>query len=605
MTYRQDIDQLRALAVISVFFYHINRDLFVNGFLGVDLFFVISGYLISKIIFYEIKQGKFNIVNFYSRRIRRLLPLLLFVILIVLGASSFLLFPNEILSLTRSSLFGIFFTSNFFFWREINYFDSVALEKPLLHLWSLSIEEQFYIFFPILLIFLRKIIIKFLDLIIITLLIISLFIYINFYNTYPEEVFYFPFSRIWEILIGFLAFRFEQQKKIKFQSEIVFIIIIVILFFPMEVIDPFFSRMIICALALSFLCFKSDENIIGINILNYIGKISYGFYLWHFPIISILYIHNLKINLFSSIIIFCFTFLFSSITYFLIEKPFRDTKKIGSKIFSTSIIIFMTIIFIISFVIISKNGFIRDYDEENINLINLDKKLSSQYVIKNFNKFKDKPFLKNRKKNILIIGDSFAQDFTNIFLELNDINQINLSTKYISVECLNLYIPKDKNFEKLKPKYCKPKNQYYNKNLIKLIKMSDVIYLSSYWKNMHKPYIFNSLKNLNNITGAEIYVVGPKKFLEVNKRDLLKKKRENFEISYNIPNEIRELNNFYLDKIEHNYINLIELYCPKYSKCPVFIDNQLISHDGGHLTKEGVTLFVNKLKIDKRISHID
>jgi len=115
MTYRQDIDQLRALAIISVFFYHINRDLFVNGFLGVDLFFVISGYLISKIIFYEIKQGKFNIVNFYSRRIRRLLPLLLFVILIVLVASSFLLFPNEILSLTRSSLFGIFFTSNFFF----------------------------------------------------------------------------------------------------------------------------------------------------------------------------------------------------------------------------------------------------------------------------------------------------------------------------------------------------------------------------------------------------------------------------------------------------------------------------------------------------------
>ena len=180
-----------------------------------------------------------------------------------------------------------------------------------------------------------------------------------------------------------------------------------------------------------------------------------------------------------------------------------------------------------------------------------------------------------------------------------------MSTKYISVECLNLYIPKDKNFEKLKPKYCEPKNQYYNKNLIKLIKMSDVIYLSSYWKNMHTPYIFNSLKNLNNITGAEIYVVGPKKFLEVNKRDLLKKKRENFEISYNIPNEIRELNNFYLDKIEHNYINLIELYCPKYSKCPVFIDNQLISHDGGHLTKEGVTLFVNKLKIDERISQID
>ena len=152
MKYRSEIDGLRALAVLPVIFFHAGIDFFKGGYIGVDIFFVISGYLITSIILREINQGKFSILNFYERRARRILPALFFVMSFSLICSWFFLLPGEFKNFGQSLISVTFFVSNIFFWRKSGYFDGAAEYMPLLHTWSLSVEEQFYLLFPIFLV---------------------------------------------------------------------------------------------------------------------------------------------------------------------------------------------------------------------------------------------------------------------------------------------------------------------------------------------------------------------------------------------------------------------------------------------------------------------
>ena len=163
MNYRRDIDGLRALAVIPVVLFHAGFNFFQGGYIGVDVFFVISGYLITSIILKELKDDTFSIINFYERRARRILPALFFVMLICIPFSYFLLLPNELIQFGNSLIYVSLFGSNFLFWQESGYFDVASELKPLLHTWSLAVEEQYYIFFPIFFIMVWKYLNKFIS----------------------------------------------------------------------------------------------------------------------------------------------------------------------------------------------------------------------------------------------------------------------------------------------------------------------------------------------------------------------------------------------------------------------------------------------------------
>lgn len=149
MKHRREIDGLRAIAVVSVMLFHADFQFFRGGFVGVDVFFVISGYLITSIILAEIDHGKFSLVNFYERRARRILPALGLVLLFCFIFAWMLLSESELKVFSKSLIAVPLFSSNFFFWRDGDYFESVAELKPLLHTWSLAVEEQFYFIFPI------------------------------------------------------------------------------------------------------------------------------------------------------------------------------------------------------------------------------------------------------------------------------------------------------------------------------------------------------------------------------------------------------------------------------------------------------------------------
>jgi peptidoglycan/LPS O-acetylase OafA/YrhL len=147
MSCQKEIDSLRAIAILPVILFHIDSSYLPGGFLGVDIFFVISGYLITTIILNDLTKERFSIVNFYERRARRMLPALFFMLFAVLGLTALLFSPAEFKEFGQSLVSVLLFISNIFFYREIDYFSLAAEEMPLLHTWSLSIEEQFYLFF--------------------------------------------------------------------------------------------------------------------------------------------------------------------------------------------------------------------------------------------------------------------------------------------------------------------------------------------------------------------------------------------------------------------------------------------------------------------------
>ena len=218
--YRPEIDGLRALAVLPVILFHAGFNSFSGGFIGVDVFFVISGYLITTIIFIELNNNTFSLTKFYERRARRILPALIFVILVSSILSFIFLIPSELASYFKSVVATLFFYSNFYFHKTTPYFRSESDLEPLLHTWSLSIEEQFYIVFPIILLLFHKYFKSYFFLMFASSFVASFYICQFLANEDASLNFYFTFSRVWEIALGAMCAYININKILSYQTLI-------------------------------------------------------------------------------------------------------------------------------------------------------------------------------------------------------------------------------------------------------------------------------------------------------------------------------------------------------------------------------------------------
>ena len=231
LTYRPEIDGLRAIAVGAVILYHaqitiLGHQPFKGGFIGVDIFFVISGYLITSIILKEfIKTGSISFKHFYQRRIRRILPVLLFVMLVSLPFAWVYLLPNDLLDFSKSILYSLGFSSNFYFHYHGLEYSVEGLVHPFLHTWSLSVEEQYYILFPIILLITFKYFRKYLIHILIFSFIVSLGLADWSSRNYPSVSFYFLHTRMWELLAGSILAYFEVTNGQRSQNKILNLIL--------------------------------------------------------------------------------------------------------------------------------------------------------------------------------------------------------------------------------------------------------------------------------------------------------------------------------------------------------------------------------------------
>jgi peptidoglycan/LPS O-acetylase OafA/YrhL len=338
LKYRADIDGLRAIAVLSVVFNHAGILLFHGGYIGVDIFFVISGYLITGIIVREINASDFSLVRFYERRIRRIYPALFVTILFTVLASAILYSGSNFRDFGKSVLATTFFFSNIHFWTETGYFDGPAQIKPLLHTWSLAVEEQFYIVFPLLLFllasFFRKKILH-----ILTWIALSSFFWSIFaLHSDPSGAFYFAHLRAWELLIGgLLALNLVSAKTSPTVNNVLALIgigmIIVPTFLYTETTGfPGFA-VAIPVLGTALIIYCGTENpafinrLLSIRPLVFVGKISYSLYLWHWPVIIFAKYYAIKKLTFWELggVIF-FTLILSVLSWKFIETPFREKK---------------------------------------------------------------------------------------------------------------------------------------------------------------------------------------------------------------------------------------------------------------------------------------
>jgi len=304
--YRPDIDGLRAVAILSVMAFHIWPWRVSGGFIGVDVFFVISGYLISSILFSEIASHRFSILAFYERRIRRIFPALFAMLIIVSVVITFFLLPNELIDYAKSAITATTSSSNFYFWRHSGYFDA-PMSKPLLHTWSLAVEEQFYLTFPVFLLLTRRFSSRFLKHAVILLFFASLAASIVVVRSSPNTAFYMPYTRAWELLLGTLvALRFFPRLPQPWLRNLVTVagmglIAYSALRYLPQTPFPGFAALAPCVgSALIIGAGESGTTLIG-RVLSwrpvvFIGLISYSLYLWHWPVV-ILSDLGLSINL--------------------------------------------------------------------------------------------------------------------------------------------------------------------------------------------------------------------------------------------------------------------------------------------------------------------
>lgn len=336
LNYREDIDGLRAIAVLSVIFNHAGIGLFSGGYIGVDVFFVISGYLITTIIARELHAGEFSLAVFYERRIRRIFPALFTVIAFTVLVCAVIYDPEKFTTFGKSVIATTLFLSNINFWQESGYFDISSQLKPLLHTWSLAVEEQFYIFFPLLMMLLIRYIRRAVALILSILAIISLGASVYLVSTDPVAAFYLPHVRAWELLAGaIVALNISTvsiNKTLRNTFEILGILMVLIPIFVYSESTHFPGRAAVSPVlgtALIILCGAREKSFIGkllgLPVLVFIGKISYSLYLWHWPLLMfgkyyvIRPLTTLEIALELVLI-----FILSTVSWRYIETPFRS-----------------------------------------------------------------------------------------------------------------------------------------------------------------------------------------------------------------------------------------------------------------------------------------
>jgi peptidoglycan/LPS O-acetylase OafA/YrhL len=341
LDYRADLDGLRAIAVIPIIFYHLGASIFPGGFVGVDVFFVLSGYLITSVIAIDLNIGEFSLLNFYDRRLRRIAPALILVLFFSTIAATPILFPIDLANFGSALIATALSISNFYFARQIDYFSPNAEHSPLLHTWSLSVEEQFYLVFPFILSAIWRRGRQWLPQFVWLGFTASLALSIWGLLAYPTQTFYLLPTRAWELLIGsILALKLVPQPKQFWHREAaaavgVSAIFACMIFLTREIPFPGIAALIPC-LGTALVIWAghglhtqtTTSSILGSKIPVFIGMISYGLYIWHWPLIVFAkHLTNGHLTLSLQFILTFATFVLAIISWYGVEKPFRVSGK--------------------------------------------------------------------------------------------------------------------------------------------------------------------------------------------------------------------------------------------------------------------------------------
>ena len=611
--YREDINGLRAVAVLSVLIFHFFPDSLniFKGFLGVDIFFVISGFLITKMLYRDMYLENFKFRNFYLRRAKRIIPNALFYIFITLLLSLTFLTAEDYINFIDSLMAAILFVPNIYFWIDGGYFGANDSLKPLLHYWSLGVEEQYYLIYPLALYivwnFFQK---KFL------LLLVAISIFSFILNVYlisiggQNPAFFLLPSRIWEFGLGAISALLKIKScNSKWLSNIIFFLIIISLFLPKFSYIP--DALPVAVFTAIFLVLNNQNNsissiLLSNKLIKYIGKISFSVYLSHWPVSVFLTYVLIEYNIYYVFIGLLTIFLISTLSYFFIEKPFLRSGR-----FSFSIYVLIALIAIIG---LAKYG-LYTVEHENKELF-LENKIASQIAnnyrceISSYQHFGASRacHLKGSKDinntNIILLGNSHAQMYAPLIIKNESIKNAFLVPLNNCLPTININI----NSQCLK-------KARKNLEAIKSLKNPKKVIIGMTWE--HKALDLDGIKFtkedlLNDIdvlikaiesSGKEVAVISPIptpkfdfpsimsrkiRFHGLSKDDFLNDSRVNFRDFYD---GIKIYDDFFNHEYPEKYINIYKSLCDQ-SYCYFADDGGSFYSDGSHLGAYGLSKII-------------
>lgn len=467
LKYRPDIDGLRAVAVLSVLAFHAEISKVSGGFVGVDVFFVISGYLISSIVFAEIAASQFSVIGFYERRIRRIFPALFGMLAVCSIVAAIFLLPTELVNYSKSALAATLSASNFYFWNHSGYFDSPT-SQPLLHTWSLGVEEQFYILFPLFLIGVRKLFPRYLRASVVIFFFTSLLASAVIVSQSEKTAFYMLYTRAWELLLGTILslgmLPRIQSASLRNLATIVGIgmIGVSVIVYTNDTPFPGLSALPPCVgSALIIWAGETGPSLVGAVLswrpLVFIGLISYSLYLWHWPVIILRHLGVLwgagafasnrhaallSSHRFDMVIEIALSLVLAVLSWRFVERPFRSgrLRLNGRPLFAAAAAALLILVGLSSWTVFAK-GFVGrfpadamrvasalDSDEENRSM-----RLGSCFITAEygFKKYDRDICLRedSSKSNYLLLGDSHsAMLWSALSSTLPDANVMQAST---------------------------------------------------------------------------------------------------------------------------------------------------------------------------------
>lgn len=641
LKYRPDIDGLRAIAVGSVVLYHLDESLLSGGFVGVDIFFVISGYLITKLIFGEIvTSGDFSFKNFYMRRVRRLFPALFVTMLFCLSMGYFIFSPTHLVELSQSLVSAIFSVSNIFFWSVAGYFDSDSSLKPLLHTWSLSVEEQFYLLWPLILLGLAslkrpRVIPAFIIIVGLLSLLLNEVFFANQARiatwlgtednqavmNVPSTVFYWLPFRVFEFAIGAILVWPNRPltnrlgESWRYASEMLFAIGLAMIMWAIFHFDdkmefPSVAALVPCVGA-ALIIFSGPAHrlnrIVSNQLMVGVGLISYSLYLIHWPLIVFYrYWIGRDFTRLECVGLVLVSLLVAFIMYRWVEQPFRKPKPSDSKRSANRPFLLGTLFAVIAIVSVSVNavtskGWLWRYPPDMVAQLSYKKGDYTEYFWANIHKF-NRDFSRSDKPKVLVIGDSMAAGLMNVLVAGEAQEELDIVSLLVGENCKTIFGLSDQDYRALYGGAKEICQREHKKVLAKshLFSQADTIILATYWWEEHNlKYIPSTVEYLQTLTQAKVKVLG----LKVQQSDGIRFLSKHAftpqvdKLRTPLNPKARRINQILKRQASnYDYFDLLDLFCNKQGCQRITKDRYAIIFDGTHFSEHGAHFVAGKLK---------
>ncbi len=599
--FRSDIDGMRAVAVLAVLLFHLDIWPFTGGFVGVDVFFVISGFLITRILTESEKIGKVSYLDFYARRARRLVPALLATIVITFVIGTALLLPEDFSRLSGSTVAAMLAATNIFYWNESGYFDVGSTLKPLLHTWSLAVEIQFYLIWPAFINFLAKRKMKLVG--ISAAAAVSFLACIYAMTVAPTMAFYFTPFRVFEFAIGGLV-TVAPQIKSKLLTESAYAVGLAavlwcIVRYTTHTSFPGWTALLPCAgTALAIYAGKAHGSVLlRSKPAVWIGRISYSLYLVHWPLIVFARYNAQKpITGSEQIALIACTFGLAIVSFYIIEAPFRKKTRRAS---------YMVAVMVAAIVSLTAGqswttGWPWRFSESTLALYTPDRNALAEYVWANHVQRSISEDFETLKVRVLIVGDSQAADLTNIFVEAGEEREVEIMTRTVYTECGIPYLPPKAaeqfmtatNFMTMKDKSFVARCLSLQQRLIasKALASADYVVIGYFWRDFALPYVDSMIAAIKQRTQARIVLAGTKAFsstpAQMARQNGSLVGLEQYAYAHRDQKAMQASD--YLKSRGESFLDLMRVVCPRNGFCNVVSSaGKPLYFELTHLTQEG------------------